>query len=276
MASFEGKRLVNSGQGACVHHPPCRGPEAHGRLRLQQAHQGCCLCRAGCCWGLSTPGPLLFGRCSNRRSRASPPAPPSRPQSLTSGGSLPAVREPRTSSTSPLRGWLPPQAGAAPALRPRSRCAGSGRRVLRLSRCASGRGRRRKESARPAGPLSGILAAPRRSGMLSCARLRLVPKRGRGGFASPSAASTSPETRGLAGKPRPEGDGAVCFWSIASLPSRGRVPAAPPRSVPLSFRSESTAVMQAARLGSARLGSRFPQSAAAAAAAGPISRAALP
>lgn len=61
MASFEGKRLVNSGHGACVHHPPCRGPEAHGRLRLQQAHQGCCLCRAGCCWGLSTPGPMLFG-----------------------------------------------------------------------------------------------------------------------------------------------------------------------------------------------------------------------
>lgn len=144
---------------------------------------------------------------------------------LTSGGSLPAVSEPRSSSAagSPVS-WRRSSSSAEEQVRGER----TPRPPAQPMRPVAGKARR--GSAQPAGPRSGILAAPRRSGMLSCARARLVPKRGRGGgFASSLAAGRRPEMRGLTGLSRPESGEAVCFWSIgkpACLPSRCRVPAA--------------------------------------------------
>lgn len=139
-ASFEGKCLANSGQGGRVHHPPCRGPEAHGLLRLRQAHLGCWWGYSGAhvVWAEADAQPVVRGH----------PPPPSRSQILTSGGSLPAVREPRASSA----------AGSPTSWR---RSSGSAEEQVRGERTPRPpaqpmrpvAGKARRGSARPADPL---------------------------------------------------------------------------------------------------------------------------
>lgn len=285
MASFEAKHLVNSGRGACVHHPPCRGPEAHGRLRLQQAHQGCCLCRAGCCWGLSTPGPMLFGPRQRlkpsltgipARCPIAPPDPHLRrfPAGCPGAPDILRVAPPRLA---PPAGWRRSSGSAEEQVRGKR----APRPPAQPMRLGAGTAGEEAEGKRPAGGSS--LRSPSGPEAERDAKLRPAatgtqarPRRRRRRICLPFCGEHKlgdARAGGEASARRRRGR-LLLVDREASLPSRGRVPAAPPRSVPLSFRSESTAVMQAARIGSARLCSRFPQSAAAA--AGPISRAALP